>query len=150
MRLALLPLFVGALVAGCSDDNATRLADQVREGASRLSSPQADDSVTVSYEPVNDAPYTVVFFPPRDVPEADLVAAGVNKEIAHRIYKEMAYLGGMARQLVVVQDGQWLQFTTSWKHVAEVQDLVVLPRKIGTAAIDLTREAGTIRVVAIR
>jgi hypothetical protein len=149
MRFAL-ALFVGSVVAGCGADNATLLADRVREGASRLSSPEAGDSVTVSYEPVTGAPYTVVFFPPREVPEADLVAAGVNKEIAGRIYKEMAYLGGMASALVVVQEGQRLQFESSWKHSAEVQDLVVLPRKNGTAAIELRREDGSIRVVAIR
>jgi len=150
VRFALLALIVGALVAGCSGDNATLLADRVREGASRLSSPEAGDSVTVSYEPVTEAPYTVVFFPPREVPEADLVAAGVNKEIAGRIYKEMAYLAGMSSELVVVQDGQRLQFTSSWKHSAEVQDLVVLPRKNGTAAMEMRREGGTVRVVAIR
>jgi hypothetical protein len=150
MRVGLLATVVGVLVAGCADDNAILLADRVREGASRLSSQEAGNSVTVSYEPVTEAPYAVVFFPPREVPEADLVAAGVNKEIAGRIYKEMAYLGGMASVLVVVQEGQRLQFTSSWKHSAEVQDLVVLPRKNGTAAIEMRREDGTVRVVAIR
>ena len=53
-------------------------------------------------------------------------------------------------ELVVVQDGQRLQFTSSWKHSAEVRDLVVLPRKTGQASIDLRREDGTVRVVAIR
>src|SRR3982751_1317478 len=74
MRVSLLlALVVGPLVAGCSD-NATRLADRVREGASRLGSPRAGDSVTVSYEPVAGTPYTVVFFPKREVAESDLVA----------------------------------------------------------------------------
>ena len=149
MKVSLLSLLVGALVAGCSD-NATRLADRIGEGASRLKSPNAGDSVTVSYEPITQAPYTVVFFPPREIPEADLVDAGVNEEIAGRIYKELAYLGDMASVLVVVQDGQRLQFTSSWKHAAEVQELVVLPRKTGAATVDLRRESGTIRVVAIR
>jgi len=138
MRVSLLALFVGSLVAGCSADNATLLADRVSDGASRLSSPEAGDSVTLSYEPVTGAPYTVVFFPTREVEEADLVAAGVTKEVADRIYKEMAYLGSMSNVLVVEQEGRRLNFTTSWKHSAEVRDLVVLPRKNGTeAAIDI-------------
>jgi len=140
-----------ALVSGCSDDNATRLADRVREGASRLNSPDAADSVTVSYEPVTEAPYTVVFFPARELAESDLVAAGVTKELADRIFVDMAYLGSMSNVLVVEQEGQRLSFTTSWKHAAEVKDLVVLPRKNGMAAtIDLRRQDGTVRVVAIR
>ena len=128
MRVSLLALFV-SLVAGCSTDNATLLADRVRDGASRLRSPEAGDSVTVSYEPVTGAPYTVVFFPAREVEEADLVAAGVTKQVAGRIYKEMAYLGSMSNVLVVEQEGQRLNFTTSWTRVAEAQDLVVSQRK---------------------
>ena len=101
----LLSLIV-VLCVGCSRDNATALADQVREGASRLNSSDSGPSATVSFEPVTGAPYTVVFFPNREMTEADVVAAGVNKEIADRIYKEMAYLGSMASELVVVQDSQ--------------------------------------------
>jgi hypothetical protein len=146
----LLALVVGALVSGCSDDNATRLADRVREGAAGLSSSAAGETVTVSYEPLTAAPYTVVFFPSHEMTESDLAAAGVPKEVASRVYAEMAYLGSMSSVLVVEQEGQRLAFTTAWKHVAEVTDLVVLPRKNGGAAtIDLRREDGTIRVVAI-
>jgi hypothetical protein len=95
----LLALVVGALVSGCSDDNATRVADRVREGAAGLSSSAAGETVTVSYEPLTAAPYTVVFFPSHEMTESDL------------------------------QEGQRLAFTTAWKHVAEVTDLVVLPRR---------------------
>jgi hypothetical protein len=91
----------------------------------------------VAFDPINGvAPYTVIFFPNRDVAEADLVAAGVDKGIARRIYTEMAYLGSMAGKLVVEQEGERLKFTSSWKRFAEVQppeDLVVSQRKTGTA-----------------
>ena len=99
------------------------------------------------------APYTVIFFPDRDVAEAELVASGVDKAIAHSIYTDLAYLGSMAGKVVVAQEGERLQFTSSWKQLADVQppkSLVVSERKTGTAAIDLRREEETIRVVAIR
>ena len=154
MRVQLLALAVGALVAGCGD-NATSLADRIGEAASRLSSREAGSSLTVSFDPINGAasPYTVIFFPDRDVAEADLVAAGVDTAIARRIYTEMAYLGSMAGKLVVEQEGERLNFTSSWKRFADVQppgELVVSQRKTGTAAIELRREDGAVRVVAIR
>jgi len=36
------------------------------------------------------------------VSEAEAVAGGVNKAIAHRIYTDLAYLGSMAGKIVVV------------------------------------------------
>jgi hypothetical protein len=137
--------------AGCSD-NATALASRVGDAASRLHAREAGSSATASYEPVSGtaSPYTVVFFPNRSVAEEDLVAAGVRKEIAHRIHSELAYLGSTANLLVVEQEGARLTFTTTWKNVAEVRDLVVSQRKTGTAQIQLTRENGTVRIVAVR
>ena len=85
--------------------------------------------------------------------EAEAVAGGVDTAIAHRIYTDLAYLGSMAGKIVVARDGEHLQFTSSWKQLAEVQpplELVVSKRKTGAAAIELKREAGTVRGVAIR
>jgi hypothetical protein len=142
---------LSGLCVGCAD-NATALAGRVGEAASRLNARDVGSSTTATYDPISGtaSPYTVVFFPNRSVAEADVVAAGVGKEIAHRIYSELAYLGSTANLLVVEQDGARLTFTTSWKNVAEVRDLVVSQRKTGTAEIQLTRENGTVRVVAIR
>jgi hypothetical protein len=144
-------LLMASLACGGCADNATSLADRIAEAASRLSALQAA-AITTSYEPVAGAtaPYTVVFFPSRSVAEGDLVAAGADKVVASRIYKELGYLGSMADLLVVDQDGQRLTFTTSWRRFAEVRDLVVTQRKNGTLAIELRREAETIRVVALR
>ena len=141
-----------SLVCGGCADNATALADRLGKAASRVSPLEAGSTVTASYEPATGSasPYTVVFFPARRVAEHDLVAAGVGEEVAKRIYKELADLGGMADLLVVDQEGQRLAFTTSWRRFAEVRDLVVSPRKKGTSAIELRRENGTIRVVAVR
>ena len=89
----------------------------------------------------------------REVTEPDLVAAGVDKVLARYIYSEMAYLDGFAGLLVVAQEGEWVQFTTSWKQLDNFQppkDLVVMRRKTGTADIELRREGGIIRVAAIR
>jgi hypothetical protein len=122
MRVTLLALIVGALVAGCSD-NATSLSARIGEAASRLNSGEAPSSLTVSFDPINGAtsPYTVIFFPDRDVAEAELVAAGVDEAIARRIYSGLAYLGSLAGALVVEQAGERLQFTTSWKQFARVR-----------------------------
>ena len=153
MRVELVLLVVGALVvSGCGADNANSLVDRIGEGASRLRS-ETGSSLTVSFDPIGAAPYTVIFFPDRDVAETELVAGGVDKAIAHRIYTEMAYLGSFAGKLVVAQEGERLQFTSSWKQLADVQppkELVVSPWKAGRAAIDLRREDGTVRVDAIR
>jgi hypothetical protein len=154
MRVTLLALTVCALVAGCAD-NATSLSARIGEAASRLNSREASSSLTVSFDPINGATssYTVIFFPDRDVAEADLVAAGVDEALARQIYSGMAYLGSLAGILLVEQEGERLNFTTSWKQFPEVQppkNLVVSQRKTGTAKIDLRREDGTIRVVAIR
>ena len=46
--------------------------------------------------------YMVMFFPNRDVSEAEAVAGGTDQAIAHRIYAELAYLGSVAGMLVVV------------------------------------------------
>jgi hypothetical protein len=95
----------------------------------------------------------VILFPDRDVAEPELVAAGVDKAMAHRIYTEMAYLGSFAGTVVVEQEGERLAFTTSWKQLADVQPpdrLVVSQRKTGPAEIELTRQDGAIRVTAIR
>jgi len=146
-----LVLVVMSVVCGGCTDNATSLADRIAEAASRVSSLQGA-AITTSYELVSGAaaPYTVVFFPSRNVAEGDLVAAGVDQELARRIYKELAYLGTMADLLVVEQEGERLTFTTTWRRFAEVRDLVVSQRKSGQAVIELRREDGTIRVVAIR
>jgi hypothetical protein len=152
MRFAL-PVFVATLVAGCGANNATSLVDRIGEGASRLAR-EGGSSLRVSFDPIDAVqPYSAIFFPNRDVSEAEAVAGGVNKAIAHRIYTDLAYLGSMAGKIVVVQDGQYLQFTSAWKQLAEVQpplELVVSKRRTGTAEIELRREAGTVRVVAIR
>lgn len=146
--------FAACVCVGCGADNATSLADRIGDGASRLSSREAGSSLTVSFDPMKGAsPYTLIFFPDRDVPEADLVAAGVDKAIARRIYTDLAYLGGMAGKLVVEQEGERLKFTSSWKRYAELRPpeaIVVSKRKTGPAAIEMRREDGTIRVVAIR
>jgi hypothetical protein len=119
-----------------------------------LHSGEVGSSVTVPFEPIRPAsPYTVIFFPDRDVDEPELVAAGVDRAIAHRIYTEMAYLGGLAGLVVVEQEGQGLAFTTSWKQIADVQPpahLVVSQRKTGPAEIELRRQDGVVRVSAIR
>ena len=57
----------------------------------------------------------------RGVTEPDLVAAGVDKVLARYIYSEMAYLDGFAGLLVVAQEGEWVQFTTSWKQLDNFQ-----------------------------
>lgn len=150
----LLAMLVGALVTGCSD-NSLSIVDRIAEGASRLRSDTSGASTTVSWDPTNgsSAPYTVIFFPNHDVAEADLVAAGVDRANVRRIYSELAYLGSLAGTLLVDQEGERLNFTSSWKQIAEVhppENLVVSQRKTGTAEIDLKREGGTIRVVAIR
>lgn len=156
MRVKLLVLLVGALVpiAGCSD-NSLSIVDRVAEGASRLRSGESGASTTVSWHPTNgsSAPYMVIFFPNHDVAEADLVAAGVDRAHARRIYSETAYRGSLAGTLLVDQEGERLNFTSSWKQIAELhppENLVVSQRKTGTAEIDLRLEDGTIRVVAIR
>jgi hypothetical protein len=95
----------------------------------------------------------VIFFPERDMAEADLVAGGVDRAVARRIFSELAYLGSLAGTLVVEQEGERLTFTTSWKQLVDVQppeDLVVSQRKTGTAEVELRRTNGAIRVVAIR
>ena len=144
-------VFLALICGGCAD-NATSLAGVVGEASSRLRSPQAGATFTASYEPVTGAasPYTVVFFPARTVGEGELVAAGVSKDLAGRIANDLAYLGSTADLLVVDQDGERLTFTTSWRRHAEVRDLVVSQRKKGASAIEMTRENGTIRVVAVR
>ena len=153
MRVQFLLLVAVLLIvfSACGADNAVSVVDRIREGVSRLPS-QTGSSLTVFFDP-GGAPYTVIFFPDRDVNEAEAVAEGVDKPIARRIFTEMAYLGSLAGTLVVAQEGERLQFTSSWKQLPDVQppkSLVVSPRKTGTAAIDLKREDGTIRVVAIR
>jgi hypothetical protein len=141
-------LVLVCVAGGCAGDKATSLADRIRDGASRLA--EADGStVSVSFDPVATSPYSVALFPTRET-EREVVAAGMNEAIAHSIYADMAYLGSMSNALVVQQDGQRLQFTSSWKHVAEVRDILVLPRKTGAATIELRREHGAVRVVAIR
>ena len=106
------------------------------------------------FDPVGPAsPYTVIFFPDRDVAEPELVAAGVDKAIAHRVYTEMAYLGSLAGKVVVEQEGEKVAFTSSWKQIADVQPpdhLVVSQRKTGPAEVELKRQDGIIRVTAIR
>ena len=148
-RIAL--VVASCISIGCAD-NATSLADRLGEAASRLRSGDAGSSLIASYEPVTGgaSPYTVVFFPNRGVAQGDLIAAGVGEHVAERIYTELAYLDSMANPLVVEQEGKRLAFTTSWTRSAEVRDLVVSQRKNGPAAIELTREDGAARVVAIR
>lgn len=136
-------------------DNANSFVDRLGEAASRLSSSESSASLTVPFDPTNGAtsPYTLIFFPDRDVTEAELVAAGVDEPIARRIYSEMNYLGNMAGKVVVDQERERLQFTSSWKRFANVQPpatLVVSQRKTGTSEIELRRDDGAIRVVAIR
>jgi hypothetical protein len=155
MRVTLLlAMLVGAFVAGCSD-NSLSIVDRIAEGASRLRSGESGASTTVSWDPTNgsSAPYTVIVFPNHDVAEGDLVAAGVDRANARRIYSELAYLDSLAGMLLVDQEGERLNFTSSWKQIAEVhppETLVVSQRKTGTAEIELRREGGTIRVRAIR
>jgi hypothetical protein len=150
-RPILVCFLLSCVCVGCAD-NVNSLADKIGAVAARLHAAGDGSSVIVPYEPVTGsaAPYTVIFFPSRNVTEGELVGVGVGKEIAHRIYSEMAYLGGMENALVVEQEGQRLNFTTYWKRFAEVQALVVSPRKTGEAKVELRREGGTIRVVAIR
>jgi len=156
MRVSILSaLVVSALVAGCGADNANSLVDRIGDGASRLSSRETGSSLSVSFDPIKGAtaPYTLILFPDRDVAEAELVAAGADNAIARRVYTEMAYLGSLAGKVVVEQEGERLKFTSSWKRFDDVQPpetLVVSRRKTGIATIELKRENGTTRVVAIR
>ena len=155
MRLQLVMPILFVLVTGCGADNANLLADEIGEGAARLVARGSGSSITVSVDPVNGSasPYTVIFFPSREIAEADLVAAGVEMALARRIYSEMGYLGNLAGTLVVAQEGQRLKFTSSWKQFPFIQapeDVVVSRRKVGIARIDLRQEAGVVRVVAIQ
>jgi hypothetical protein len=154
-RVATLALVVAScLCVACGTDNSITFVEQVGGAASRLRSGEAGSSLTVPFNPTAPAsPYTVIFFPDRDVGEPELVAAGVDKATAHMIYTEMAYLGSFAGAVVVAQEGERLNFTTSWKQVAGVQapeHLVVSQRKTGPAEIELRRHDGVIRVTAIR
>jgi hypothetical protein len=151
-KLAL--VLTSCLCVACGADNATSFVHHVGEAASRLHRGEVDSSLTVPFDPIRPAsPYTVIFFPDRDVDEPELVAAGVDQAMADRIYTEMAYLGSFAGKVVVEQEGERLAFTTSWKQLADVQPpdrLVVSQRKTGPAEIEVTRQDGVIRVTAIR
>ena len=95
----------------------------------------------------------MIFFPNRDVAEADPVAAGVTMADARSIFSDLAYLGGFAGLVLVDQDGERLNFTTSWRQIPDVQPpetLVVSRRKTGIAEIELRRDGGAIRVRDIR
>jgi len=145
------PVFLGFCCGACAD-NATQLAHQVEQAASALVSESASASFTVRYKPVTGgaSPYTVLFFPARPVTEAEVVAAGVAKTTAGRIYSELAYLGDTANLLVVEQEGERLAFTTSWRRFARVQDLVASPRKTGGSEVVLKRDASDTWVVAVQ
>jgi hypothetical protein len=146
-------VLASCLCVACGADNATSFVEQVGRAASRLQ-PGEVSSVLISFDPIGPtSPYTVIFFPDRNVAETELVAAGVDRGIVHRIYTELAYLGSLAGTVVVEQEGETLNFTTSWKQFADVQPpehLVVSQRKTGPARIELRRRDGIIRVTAIR
>lgn len=95
-------------------------------------------------------PYTVLFFPARPVTEAEIVAAGVAKTTAGRIYSELAYQGHTSDLLVVEQADERLTFTSSWRRFAQVQDVVASPRKTGRSEVVLEREGAVIWVVAVQ
>jgi len=145
------PVLLGFWCGACADD-ATQLAHQIEQAATALAAQSTSALSTVRYEPVTGgaSPYTVVFFPARPVTEAEVVAAGVAKTTAERIYSELSYLGNTADLLVVEQEGERLTFTTSWRRFARVQDLVVSPRKTGGSEVVLKRDASDTWVVAVQ
>jgi hypothetical protein len=147
----IVPVLVGLSCGACAD-NATRLAYQVEQAAAALGSQSASAAFTVRYEPVTGgaSPYTVLFFPARPVTEAEVVAAGVAKTTAERIYSELSYLGDTADLLVVEQKGERLTFTTSWRRFARVHDLVVSPRMTGESEVVLKRDASDTWIVAVQ
>lgn len=148
IRQCVVVLLGSVCVAAC-EDNATRLSTQLDRAASTLSARGSGAVATVRYEPMADAPYTLIFFPVGSTTMNDLVAAGVPTAAADRIRSELAYLGTTDNLLVVDQDGQRLTFTSAWRRAAQVQGLVVSPRKTGASQVVLRRDNQVNWVVAV-
>jgi hypothetical protein len=146
-------ILVGAVGFVARADNATRLSGRVRREVSRLGVEGTDLERLVPYRPVRDnrRPCWLVFLPGWRVSVADLSAAGLDEDLAERIFRELGYVGfgdADGPDLVVAQDGRRLHFTsTGWTTRA---DRVLVARGQGPCGIVLRRQAAAWKIVALR
>lgn len=144
---------VSAVCLGACADSATRLSYRVHREVTRLGFEETDLETTVPYQPVRDngRPYWLVFLPGWQFSLADLVVAGLDEDLALRIFQDLAYVDfgdETGPDLVVVQDGRRIFFTsTGWSARAE---RVMVVRKRGPCDVVLRRHAAAWKIVDVR
>jgi hypothetical protein len=149
LRYAGLVLAIAA--TGCSD-NAIKLRFGIESAAKRLASGPDLTEERVSYVPVANATkgYWVVFFPERRVSAEELVARGMPKEAADRIYRDLGYVDvGLGPMLVIDQEGERLAFTSYRRNEVIIRDLIV-EQRTGRSEILLRKQDGTVSIEGVR
>ncbi len=148
-----LPRYIMCLISAvamtaCSD-NAIKLRFGIEAAATKLGAgPELADE-RVPYVPVGDIGkgYWLIFFPERRVHAEELVARGMPREAADRIYRELGYVDvGMGPLLVVDQEGERLAFTRyDGKELVVVRDLIV-EHRVGRCEVLLRKQNGTLYI----
>ena len=135
-------VFLALPILACAD-NATKVTFGIERVLEQVAGVQpSPTTANVPYRPVRraDAPYTLVFFPPHRVTPDDLQAAGLSRPVTDEIFRRLDYLDvGSHEMLVAIQDGVRLNFTTSFRPLAKVEDLLIL-RGVGTRELLLVRK----------
>jgi len=145
-------LVLAIAATGCSD-NAIKLRFGIETAAKRLAAGPDFTDERVSYVPVADATkgYWLIFFPERRVYAEELVARGMPKEAADRIYSELGYVDvGLGPMLVVDQEGERLAFTSyHGNDLVIIRDLIV-EHRTGRCEILLRKQNETLYIEGVR
>lgn len=147
------------LVASCAcndgcrpfQDNATSLGYHIESAVKRLETEMENAERVVSYAPVasKTKSYIVLFIPEGRLSEDDLVRKRVPGSAAHKLLRDLDYVG--IREggfIVVLQEGQ-PSFTRHGLHLVKIKELLAYETQ-GETGIVLKREKGEIWITGFK
>ena len=134
------------LVASCAD-HASSLRSKIDAATADLDRMEGDATKEISFSPAaKNKPYTIIFFPERRVFETELVARGVDREVAKRIFNELSKygVGEKERPMVVVAEPGKAPSAASYSghELVHVDQLLVTNKSDGSPVTMVLQKRG--------
>lgn len=147
------------LVASCAcsngcrslQDNATSLGYIIESAVKQLETERENAELVVGYVPVSskNKPYIILLIPEGPVIEGDLVRKKVPWSVAHKILKDLSYVGIRDGGFIVVQQEGETSFTRYGMHLAKLKELLAYENR-GETRIVLRKEKVGVWIVGFR
>ena len=113
--------------AGCSNDNATLLASELKHASEKLDDEKEGSEYTIHFRSMNaENPYTILIFPKRGATAADLISKGLDSAFVKDLYPQLSYIDLKEGATLIVYQQSRISFTTYYRRFVDVSELQIV------------------------